>query len=120
MRAAVTCRCPRCGEGRVFSGFLEVAERCEGCGLDLEQADSGDGPAVFLIFGLGALFVPLVFWVDSSFAPSKWLHMAIWVPLVLGTTLLLIRPLKAFFIALQYRHRAPDGGYRDIGEDHGN
>lgn len=120
MRAALTCRCPRCGEGRVFRGFLEVADRCDSCGLNLEQADSGDGPAVFLIFGLGALFVPLVFWVDSVFAPSKWLHMAMWVPLVLGTTLLLIRPLKAFFIALQYRHRAPDGGDRDLGGDHGN
>ncbi|MEX2630768.1 MAG: DUF983 domain-containing protein [Tistlia sp.] len=113
LTAALRCRCPRCGRGQLYGSFLEVAERCGHCGLDLKEADSGDGPAVFLILGLGALFVPLALWVDSLWEPSKWLHMAIWVPLVLGTTLLLIRPLKALFILLQYRHRASDSGSRD-------
>lgn len=113
LSAALRCRCPRCGRGRLYAGFLEVAETCEHCGLDLKQADSGDGPAVFLILGLGALFVPLALWVDAVWEPSKWVHMAIWVPLVLGTTLLLLRPLKALFIALQYRNRASDSGSRD-------
>lgn len=113
LRTALLCRCPGCGRGRLFGGYLEVAERCDSCGLDLKQADSGDGPAVFLILGLGTLFVPLALWVDALWEPSKWVHMAIWVPLVLGTTLLLIRPLKALFVALQYRNRASDSGSRD-------
>ncbi len=115
--AGLRCRCPRCGEGRLYEGYLTVAERCEHCGLDLRQADSGDGPAVFLILGLGALFVPLALWVDAVWSPSKWVHMAIWVPLVLGTTLLAIRPLKAYFVAQQYRHRASDSGSRGYDED---
>lgn len=57
--------------------------------------------------------MPLALWVDALWEPSKWVHMAIWVPLVLGTTLLLIRPLKALFVALQYRNRASDSGSRD-------
>ncbi|SME94664.1 Uncharacterized conserved protein, DUF983 family [Tistlia consotensis] len=117
LQAALHCRCPRCGKGRLYGGYLEVADRCESCGLDLKKADSGDGPAVFLILGLGALFVPLALWVDAVWAPSKWVHMAIWVPTVLGTTLLLIRPLKAYFIALQYRHRASDSGTEDYDKD---
>src|SRR3546814_4506734 len=44
--AGLACRCPRCGKGRLFSGILKIAERCNACGLDLRKQDAGDGPAV--------------------------------------------------------------------------
>ncbi|MEQ8165157.1 MAG: DUF983 domain-containing protein, partial [Alphaproteobacteria bacterium] len=59
LRAGLRQRCPRCGEGRLFDGYLKVAERCPVCGLELGRHDSGDGPAVFVIFILGALVVAL-------------------------------------------------------------
>lgn len=106
LRAALACRCPRCGRGRLFAGFLALAPTCELCGLDYGAVDAGDGPAVFLIFTLGALVVPLALLAEVRFAPPLWLHMAIWAPLVLGLALGLLRPLKAAMIALQFRYRA--------------
>ncbi len=112
-RTALTMRCPRCGRGRLFAGFLTVAQRCGTCGLDLQAHDSGDGPAVFLILGLGALVVPLALIVEVNFTPPLWLHMVLWPPLIIGLAIGALRPLKAFFVAQQFRHRSTgeDRGY---------
>jgi uncharacterized protein (DUF983 family) len=105
LRAALTCRCPRCGEGALFSGLLSVRPVCAACGLDLSAEDAGDGPAVFVILFLGLIVVGLAFWVELRFAPPIWVHMALWTPLIVGGAIAMLRPLKAALIALQYRHR---------------
>jgi len=102
--AALLCRCPRCGEGRIFAGLLTVRAACPACGLDLSAEDAGDGPAVFLIFFLGALAVGLAAWLEIEFSPPVWVDLAILTPVVLGGAIGLLRPLKAGMIALQYRH----------------
>ena len=108
--AGLACKCPRCGRGALFDGYLTVAERCAECGLDLRKADSGDGPAVFIIFILGFLIVPLALLFEAIAAPPLWLHMVIWPPLVLIGALALLRPMKGLMIALQYHHKASDSG----------
>jgi uncharacterized protein (DUF983 family) len=105
-RAGLFCRCPRCGEGKLYKGLLTVAERCENCGLDLTAQDSGDGPAVFVIFIIGFLAVGLAAIVEFNFEPPIWVHLIYQVPFVVGGSILLLRPLKATLIALQYRHKA--------------
>jgi uncharacterized protein (DUF983 family) len=102
-------RCPRCGEGRLFSGFLGVQPRCQACGLDFSFIDSGDGPAVFIIMIVGFIVVGLALYVEFTFAPPFWVHALLWVPLILGLSIGLLRPLKGFLIAQQYRHRAEEG-----------
>ena len=102
-------RCPRCGEGRLFSGFLDVAPRCQACGLDFSFADAGDGPAVFIMMIVGFIVVGLALFVEFTFSPPYWVHAVLWIPLVIGLSLGLLRPLKGFLIAQQYRHRAEQG-----------
>ncbi len=102
--AALGCRCPRCGEGRLFSGLLTVRPACPACGLDFSAQDAADGPAVFVIFILGMIVVGLAAIVEIKFAPPIWVHLLLWTPLILVGAILLLRPLKAGLIALQYRH----------------
>ena len=104
IRAALTCRCPRCGEGAIFSGLLAVRAACPVCGLDLSAEDAGDGPAVFLIFFLGAVAVGIAAWMEIEFEPPIWVHLAVLTPLIIGGAIGLLRPMKAYMIALQYRH----------------
>ena len=112
-RTGLVCRCPRCGKGRLFDGFLTVAKRCATCGLDLEKANSGDGPAVFIIFILGGLVVPLALLLESLFAPPMWLHLILWPPVIVGGALWLLRPMKGVMIALQFHNKASDSGTVD-------
>jgi uncharacterized protein (DUF983 family) len=110
--AGFRCRCPRCGRGRLFKGFLDVVPRCAVCGLDLSMHDSGDGPAVFLIFILGALVVPLAILVEVMARPPMWVHVAIWPVVILGLALGMLRPAKALLIAIHYKNlrHEYDGG----------
>jgi uncharacterized protein (DUF983 family) len=106
LQAALACRCPRCGKGPIFDGILSVAPRCTVCDLDLSAQDAGDGPAVFVILILGAIVVLLAFLVEVAFEPPIWVHLLLWTPVTIGGAILLLRPLKAGLIALQYRHLA--------------
>jgi uncharacterized protein (DUF983 family) len=102
-------RCPRCGRGRLFKGFLSVDDRCHACGLDYSFIDAGDGPAVFVILIVGFIVCGLALLVEVAFQPSYWVHAALWGPLLLLLCLGLLRPLKGWLIASQYRHRAEQG-----------
>ncbi|WP_372421991.1 DUF983 domain-containing protein [Salinarimonas chemoclinalis] len=102
-------RCPRCGEGRMFDGYLTVRARCEACDLDYGFADAADGPAVFVMFIVGFLVVGLALWVEFAYTPPVWVHIALWFPLTAILSLAIIRPLKGVMIALQYHHRAEEG-----------
>jgi uncharacterized protein (DUF983 family) len=105
----LTCRCPRCGKGRLFEGFLTLRPRCEVCGLDYAFADSGDGPAVFVIFIAGFIVVGCALITEILYEPPLWLHALLWAPLILAITLLPLRPMKGLMIALQYHHKAAEG-----------
>jgi uncharacterized protein (DUF983 family) len=98
------CRCPACGKGRLYNGLLTVAPKCESCGLDLSAHDSGDGPAVFVIFILGFVVVGAAFVVEMTFEPPLLVHAAIWIPVIIGLAILLLRPAKAIMVALHYKH----------------
>jgi len=107
--AGLACRCPRCGKGPLFSGFLTLAPRCAACGLDYGFADAGDGPAVFVILFAGFVVVFSALIVEVFYKPPFWVHAALWLPLILITTLAPLRPLKGVLIALQYHHKAEEG-----------
>jgi uncharacterized protein (DUF983 family) len=102
-------RCPQCGEGRLFAGFLSLRPQCESCRLDYRFADSGDGPAVFVILGAGFVVVFAALLVEALYRPPFWLHAALWLPLILLTTLAPLRVIKGLLIALQYHHKAEEG-----------
>lgn len=82
-----------------------MRQACEVCGLDLSAQDAGDGPAVFAILLLGMLVVGLAALVEINFSPPLWLHLMLWTPLILIGAVVMLRPLKAGLIALQYRYR---------------
>ena len=112
--AGLRCRCPNCGEGALFSGFLTVTPQCEACGFNLAKADSGDGPAVFIILVVGfiACFGALI--MDVMLNPPIWLLLAIWLPAAAILVLALLRPFKGVMLAMQFHHKASEAGRDDI------
>ena len=102
-------RCPRCGEGKLFKGLVALRPRCQACGLDYAFADSGDGPAVFVILIAGFLALGLVLWIEFTFNPPYWVHLLVSLPLTMAICLGMLRPLKGILIALQYRNKAEQG-----------
>nr|WP_272211850.1 DUF983 domain-containing protein [Marinicella sp. W31]MDC2877739.1 DUF983 domain-containing protein [Marinicella sp. W31] len=109
LMSGLTGRCPRCGEGRLFDGFLALRPECKSCGLSYAFADSGDGPAVFVMFAVGFLVIALVLWSEITYSPPLWVHAIIWVPVTIALSLGALRAFKGVLIGLQYRHSAAEG-----------
>lgn len=107
--AGIRARCPQCGKGPLFAGFLTLAPGCASCGLDYDFADSGDGPAVFVILIVGFVIVGAALVVEVAHQPPYWLHAAIWLPLAIGLCLGLVRLLKGVMVALQFQNGAREG-----------
>jgi uncharacterized protein (DUF983 family) len=105
----LACKCPRCGRGKLFGGFLALRPGCESCGLDYAFIDTGDGPAIFIIMLAGAVVVACALIVEVKYQPPFWLHAVLWLPLILATTLLPLRSMKSLLIALQFHHKAAPG-----------
>ncbi|HEY3797881.1 MAG TPA: DUF983 domain-containing protein [Caulobacteraceae bacterium] len=105
--AGLRGRCPNCGEGPLFSGFLRVTPRCPACGFELARADSGDGPAVFVIFIAGFIAAFGVMFTELFVRPPIWVEF-IWLPIAAALCLALLRPLKGLMIAAQFANRASE------------
>lgn len=97
-------RCPRCGEGPLFSSGLKLQQACRQCGLSYSFADAGDGPAVFAILILGFLVLAGALFFEFKLKAPVWLHVALWGVLTPFAAFWLLRVLKATLIALQYKH----------------
>ena len=107
--AGLKGRCPRCGEGRLFDGFLKIAPRCSVCDLDYSFADPADGPAIFVMLIVGFVIVGLALWVEVTMDPALWVHFLLWMPLTLVLCLPPLRLIKGVLITLQYANKAAEG-----------
>jgi uncharacterized protein (DUF983 family) len=115
LSAGLRCRCPRCGEGHVFSRFLTVADRCEACGLDFSFAEPADGPAFFVMSGVGILVTALwAIWAVAA-QPPVWVQFAVVIPAMIGGCLATLRPVKAWLVAEQYVHKAEEARWASLG-----
>ncbi len=115
LSAGLRCRCPRCGEGKLFSRFLTVADHCEVCGLDLSFADPADGPAFFVMTGVGILVTAA--WAVWAVAvqPPIWAQFLVVVPALIGGCLATLRPVKAWLVAEQFVHKADEARWLSVG-----
>jgi uncharacterized protein (DUF983 family) len=114
--SGLKCRCPHCGEGALFSGFLTVRPSCQSCGTSFDFADAGDGPAVFIMLIVGFIVVAGALWMEFTFDPPYWLHALVWIPVTAILCLSVLRPMKATMIALQYVNGAREGRVNMDGE----
>ena len=114
LHAGLACRCPRCGEGKLYAGFLKLAKSCDRCGLDYSFADPADGPAFFVMSGVGVLVIAVWGWVVVAAQPPLWVQFATVFPALLIGCLGTLRPVKAWLVAEQYIHKASEGGASSV------
>lgn len=112
--AGLLCRCPQCGEGNLFKGYLKLAPRCDKCGADFASADPGDGPAVFVILIVGAIVTPLLFIFQFGMHLPDWLALALTLAAAVVLCLALLPPFKATLFALQWKHKARQVTNEDV------
>jgi len=102
-------RCPRCGKGHLFRGFLTLREGCEVCGLDYSFADPADGPAFFVVCFACIPSVVLALWLEVAYQVPYWVHLVTTLPFLLATCIPPLRPLKGWLVCSQYFYKAEQG-----------
>lgn len=112
--AGLTLRCPQCGKGEVFRGYLKLRDHCRACGADFRAADSGDGPAVFVILIVGAIVAPLLFILQFGLHLPGWLALTLTMIAAIALCLALLPPFKSLLFALQWKHKAREATGEDI------
>jgi uncharacterized protein (DUF983 family) len=105
MIRGLVCRCPSCGSGRLFGGFLKVSDACGRCNAELHHHRADDAPPYFTMVIVGHLIVGSVLWVEMAYSPPVWLHMVVWLPLTLILSLALLRPIKGVIVGAQWALR---------------
>lgn len=109
LKTGVGGKCPRCGRGKLFSGYLAVAKSCASCGLSYDFADSGDGAAWFVmlfacVFGVGSIIG-----LEIAYSPPFWVHILIAIPMLIILPMIMLRPAKGFLLCQQWKHSAQEG-----------
>jgi uncharacterized protein (DUF983 family) len=112
---AMKGRCPRCGDGRLFSGYLKIADSCDACGMSFKGHDTGDGPVVPILLIIGGIVVGLALAVEVVYEPPVWVHLALWIPIGTLLTLGIMMPLKGMAVGLQYKYRSTEEDARPGG-----
>lgn len=107
-------RCPACGEGKIFSGFLTFSKKCEACAASFEMEDAGDGPAIFVIFLVGIFIIPMVLAFQFVTDAPTWLTILIWAPIIIIACLILLRLMRGVMFNLQYKNKAREVRSKDI------
>ncbi|MFC0219295.1 uncharacterized protein (DUF983 family) [Pseudochelatococcus lubricantis] len=110
-RLGLRGRCPRCGEGHLFKGYLSLAPRCEVCGLDYSFADPADGPAFFAMWIGSIPALAFGIWLEMTFGAPLWVHFFTTFPLILIGCLAVLRPAKGWLVCSQYRHKAEEARF---------
>ncbi len=103
--AGLKGRCPNCGQGALWTGFLTVSPTCSVCAYPLVEADTGEGPAVFVILIVGFIVVFAALFTEIAVHPPIWLHLVLWLPLATALSLGLLRPAKGLMLAAVIRNR---------------
>jgi uncharacterized protein (DUF983 family) len=103
IRRGIANRCPVCGQGRVFQGFLRVVPECAVCHAPLGELRADDAPPYIVIFLVGHLLIPPIFWIERAYEPPMWLHMVVWLPLFTILCTLLLRPVKGGVVGWMMR-----------------
>jgi uncharacterized protein (DUF983 family) len=119
IKRGLLCRCPHCGEGRLFRAFLKPVDRCAVCGEDYTHQRADDLPAYLVIVVVGHVLMTGYMLTDMVWRVSPWVHMAIWVPLAVLAALVTIQPIKGGVIGLQWANRMHGFGGVDDDKDPG-
>ena len=102
MRRGLAQKCPACGTGTMFSSYLKVHDTCPNCKEELHHQRADDAPPYITIFIVGHIIIPGILILEKAYAPATWIHLAIWLPLMLVLSLTILPRIKGLFVGLQW------------------
>lgn len=109
------CRCPKCGEGKVFRAYLKVNDACPVCGEELFHHKADDLPPYLAIIIVGHVLVGLMLHLEMEYAIAPIWYVMTMVPAALILPLAMLPSIKGAVVGLQWANRMHgfDSRHRD-------
>lgn len=104
MRNGLRCRCPRCNRGKIFGKYLKIKDSCSHCGQEFYHHRADDFPPYITITIVGHIILSAATSVQIIYGPPMWVHMLLWLPLILFMSLAMLPPVKAALVGIQWAH----------------
>lgn len=98
-------RCPSCGQGMMFDGYLKVRGHCAVCREELHHHRADDGPAYLTILVVGHLMAPLIHVVFTTFRPEPLVLATVFTVGCVALALYLLPRLKGVVVGIQWSKR---------------
>ncbi len=105
MKRGAQSACPACATRTLYRKYLKVNDHCPNCDEALHHHRADDAPAYFTIVIVGHIVIAGVLMLEQAYAPSTYVHIAIWIPLLIVLSLLLLPIIKGALIGLQWALR---------------
>ena len=99
-------RCPRCGQGRLLHHYLKIVDRCSVCGEPYGHFRTDDAAPWLTILVVGHMTVPIILICEMNFQLPLWLALAIYLPLIVGLTAIMLPRCKGVIAALMWAMKA--------------
>jgi len=115
MRGAA-CKCPKCGEGKLFRAYLKVNDTCPNCHEELSHHRADDLPPYLAIIIVGHLLIGAMLHLEMAWSVSPLTYLATLLPLAIILPLAMLPSLKGGVVGLQWAHRMHGFG-EDSGEN---
>ncbi|MDM7457806.1 MAG: DUF983 domain-containing protein [Paracoccus sp. (in: a-proteobacteria)] len=111
MRRGAVGRCPACGEGRMFTSYLKVADHCPSCGEALHHQQADDGPAYLTILIVSHLGAPILLASYVAWRPDTLTLLLSFGIGAIVLSLLMLPFIKGGMVGLQWARRMHGFGH---------
>lgn len=105
IRRGLGRRCPNCGVGGAFSGYLKITNDCAHCNEPLGHIRADDFPPYITIVIVGHIVVPLLLIGERLYHPPTWLQLLVALPLTMALTLWMLPYIKGAVLGLMWHLR---------------
>jgi uncharacterized protein (DUF983 family) len=105
------CRCPNCGEGKLFDRYLHVADICPNCGEELFHHRADDGPAYLVILLVAHIIGFAIHFMWVAWRPEPWVMATVLSLGAVGLSLALLPPMKGLVVGVQWSRRMHGFGH---------
>lgn len=101
----MACKCPKCGEGKLFRAYLKTADECSNCGEVFSHHRADDLPPYIAIFIVGHIIIAAMLHIEMIMTVNPMTYMVVLVPLSIVMPLALLPSIKGAVVALQWSMR---------------
>jgi uncharacterized protein (DUF983 family) len=99
------CRCPHCGQGKMFRAYLKTAEQCDVCGEELSHHRADDFPPYIAITIVGHIIIFLMLHLDMTYHVQPITYVVTMLPLAIVLPLAMLPSIKGAIVGLQWANR---------------